>query len=60
MDPDPDPGGPKRSGSGGSGSGTLLYSVEIIRGCVSLKKRCKRLREFEEIEISRQSCTGRV
>jgi hypothetical protein len=34
----------------------FLYNIEIIRGCVSLKKRCKGLREFEEIEISRQSC----
>ncbi len=33
-------------------------TVETVRGCVhSLKKNVKRLREFEENEISRQSCT---
>jgi hypothetical protein len=31
-------------------------SLEIVRG--EFEEICKRLREFEEIEISRQSCRG--
>jgi hypothetical protein len=34
--------------------GLVFYPVSLLLNC----RNCKRLREFEEIEISRQSCRG--